>query len=93
MAEFIVLMKGAGQSIAGDWVTYIETLRKSGLFRGGSSLGNGVSIANKVDSGEPVVTGFMRFEADSINDVRVLLEGNPLYEAGGDIELLELIKD
>jgi|DEB0MinimDraft_10_1074344.scaffolds.fasta_scaffold76936_2 hypothetical protein len=39
------------------------------------------------------VTGYMRFEADSIEEVRALLSGNPLYEAGGRVEILEEIPD
>jgi hypothetical protein len=35
----------------------------------------------------------MRFSAESIDEVRKLVSGNPLYEAGGRIELLEEIPD
>ncbi len=38
------------------------------------------------------ITGFMRFEAENINQIRAWLAGNPVFESGGDVELLELIK-
>ena len=88
-----MLMKGGGRSDEGDWDGYIQTLRQRPEFRGGSSLGNGVSVSKRGTSEPCVVTGFMRFEADSIAAVRELVSGNPLYEAGGDIEILELIED
>ena len=43
MPEYVMLMKGSAAS--GDWDDYIEKLVSSGKFRGGSSLGNGVSVA------------------------------------------------
>ena len=50
MPEYVMLMKGSAAS--GDWDDYIEKLVSSGKFRGGSSLGNGVSVAKgKVDGG------------------------------------------
>lgn len=39
-----------------------------------------------------IVTGFMRHAADNICQIRALLEGNPVYEAGGEVELLDLIE-
>ena len=40
-----------------------------------------------------MVTGFMRFRAESVEEVESLLEGNPVYESGGEIEIHELTKD
>lgn len=90
MAEFMMLMKGAGEN--GDWAIYIDRLKKAGLFRGGSALSHGL-CANKQDSNRScTVTGFMRFEADTIEQIQALLAGNPVYESGGEVELLELIE-
>ncbi len=90
MAEFMMVMKGTGEN--GDWNSYIERLKNTGLFRGGSALSNGL-CANKQDSDRScTVTGFMQFEADTIQQIQALLAGNPVYESGGEVELLELIK-
>ena len=91
MSEYVLVMLGSASS--GDWDTYIEALVASGKFRGGSSLGNGVSISKGQDDGDCHITGYMRFSADNIEEVRRLLIGNPVYEAGGRIELLEEIPD
>ena len=71
MPEYVMLMKGS--AVSGDWDDYIEKLVSSGKFRGGSSLGNGVSVAKgKVDGGCEV-TGYMRFSAESIEEVQLSL--------------------
>lgn len=89
MADFMMIMKESGGD--GDWLTYINKLQESGMFRGGSILGNGINIC-KIDENQPcTVTGFMRFEADNIAEVKALVAGNPNYESGGHIEILELI--
>lgn len=89
MADFMMLMKGVSEN--GDWDGYIKKLVDTGLFRGGSALGKGYSL-RKGREQDCIVTGFMRFEADDISQIRALLEGNPVYEAGGEVELLELIE-
>ena len=90
MAEFMMLMKGTSEN--GDWNAYIARLTTTGLFRGGSALSNGL-CATKPDNHRPcTVTGFMRFEADTIQQIQALLPGNPVYESGGEVELLELIE-
>ncbi len=82
-----------GRASTEDWGPYIETLLETGKFRGGSSLGNGVAVAKGASDGECQISGYMRFSADNIDEVRQLLAGNPLYEAGGCVELLEEIID
>lgn len=93
MAEFMMLMKGS--SSAGDWETYVGELQKTGNFKGGSALANGVNAQKGSDSAADgcVVTGFIRIDADSIDDVVALLAGNPVHEAGGEIEILELVEE
>ncbi len=91
MADYVMLMTGS-ESV-GDWDAYIEKLIASGKFRGGSSLGHGISAAKGQSDGGSEVTGYMRFSADTIEEVRNLLSGNPLYEAGGRVEILEEIPD
>lgn len=90
MAEFMILMKGTRQR--GDWNTYIDSLTKTGMFRGGSALRNGLCVNKQGSNRLCAVSGFMRFKAESINQVRALLGGNPVVESGGEVELLELIK-
>ena len=90
MAEFLMLMKGG--STTDGWDAYIEKMIGTGTFRGGSALGSGMCVSKRGNDQPCIVTGFMRFEAENIGQVRALLEGNPVYEAGGEVELLEMIK-
>ena len=91
MPDYVMVMMGPASK--GDWDTYIEKLIASGKFRGGSSLGSGVSLHRGKADGECMITGFMRFSAESLEEVKALVAGNPLYEAGGRIEVLEEIPD
>ncbi len=97
MPDFIFLMhddvpeRGDSSSDAG-WGRYLAMLQASGNFQGGSAIGAGV-CARK--SGEaPGVTrhlsGFIRVAANSLDDARTMLAGNPVFEAGGTVEIREL---
>lgn len=87
MTDFVMVMFGTGTG--GDWDIYIERLIQSGKFRGGSSLGKGVSVSKEDGDGPCQISGYMRFSAENIDEVRGLLAGNPLYESGGRVEILE----
>ena len=91
MADFMMVMMGSAS--IGDWETYTRKLVESGKLRGGSSLGRGVRVCKSQIDGECSVTGYLRFVADDLDAARTLLAGNPLYEAGGCIEILEEIPD
>ncbi|MFK7964042.1 MAG: hypothetical protein AB8C46_08750 [Burkholderiaceae bacterium] len=91
MADFLMLMR-TEEGDSAQWSAYIDSLLASGCFRGGSALGNGICVSRDDHAGACVTTGFMRFEAGSRDDVLALLPGNPVYEAGGEIEILELVE-
>jgi hypothetical protein len=38
------------------------------------------------------VVGFIRVGADSLDHARTLLVGNPAFEAGGTVEIRELVR-
>ena len=91
MPQYVMIMTGLESS--GDWGAYIDKLADLGKLRGGSSLANGVRISKGgVDSGTKV-SGYIRLEAADADEARSLLIGNPLYEAGGVVELLEEVPD
>ena len=75
----------------GDWESYIEKLIETGKFRGGSAFGNGRCLNQANNDDKCIATGYMRFEADSIDEIQKLLIGNPTYEAGGAVEIHELV--
>ncbi|OYT91756.1 MAG: hypothetical protein CFE43_11690 [Burkholderiales bacterium PBB3] len=100
MNEYILFMcNDASDPIAANdgvqWGEYITTLRQSGCFDGGSSIGAGERV-RKGQASEPASadwTGFIRVRAESLEDAKRLLVGNPTYEAGGTVEVRELLRD
>jgi hypothetical protein len=77
------------------WGPYLAALRVSGRFEGGSSIGS--VVASRL-SGEPVVressvVGYLVVQADDVDDARSFLVDNPVYVAGGTVEICELVED
>jgi len=98
MIDFMLLMHDDADPearAAHDWAPYFEMLRASGHFQGGSSIGDGVCV-NK--AGRPVavgrhLVGYIRIRARDLEEARALLHGNPIFEAGGTVEVRELPRD
>jgi len=93
MAEFILLMHD--DSAGGDansWEPYLQRLKESGAFEGGSAIGEGICArkGGTVPSVTSHLTGYIRVNAASIDHARSLLAGNPHFEAGGTVEIREL---
>ena len=99
MNDYMLLMHndvvdGAAADDDAKWGAYMKFLRESGRFEGGSAMGVG-SCLKKVGSTRNAsqLTGYIRISADSLDDARQFLVGNPVYEAGGTVEICELLKD
>ena len=100
MDDYLLLMHDdvKDRTLADDgprWNAYLSTLRSSGAFDGGSSIGAGASH-KQGGAALPVtatLTGFIRVRAVDLADARRFLVGNPVYEAGGTVEIRELPKD
>ena len=94
MKDFILLMHGDAQAheTSADWAAYLKTLRDSGVFEGGSAIGEGACFRR--DGASPAITkhitGYLRVAAPSLADAKRFLAGNPVYEAGGTVEIREL---
>lgn len=97
MNDYIFFMHGgaADRAIADDgarWEEYLAALRASGQFGGGSAIGAGI-LAGKGYPDQPAagnVTGYLRVRAESLEAAKRFLDGNPVYEAGGTVEIREL---
>ena len=89
MPEYIMLMRGVPSER--DWESYIEKMNQSKHFRGGSAFGNSKCLSESKGAHACVATGFMRFEADSMRQVELLVSENPTYKAGGLVEIHELV--
>ncbi len=100
MNDYILLMyDDASDRVAANddeaWSKYIIALRQSERFDGGSSIGAGVRL--KKGTAEVAVsaglTGFICVRAESIEEAKRFLVGNPVYESGGTVVLHELPRE
>ena len=93
MADFLFLMHGDGAPIDdAAWGPYFASIRAAGAFDGGSAIGAGECV-RKSGPVPPIaaqLTGYIRVSADDLVTARRWLAGNPVYEAGGTIEIREL---
>lgn len=84
MNDYIVFMHDDAQenissNSTASWEKYFGMLRASGRFSGGSSIGPGFCL-NKFGQSKPItshLSGYIRLQAESIEDVTELLHGNP----------------
>lgn len=92
MADFLMLMHDDAGGADRDWAGYLAQLRVRGRLRGGSAIGDGACFRKAGPAGAVSVNlvGFLRITAESIEDARDALTGNPVYEAGGTVEIREL---
>jgi hypothetical protein len=93
MPDYLLLMHDdTAEPGSDDWSPYIGGLRASGNFQGGSAIGAGVCV--RKSGAPPAITGhlagFIRVGADSLDHARTLVIGNPVFEAGGTVEIREL---
>jgi hypothetical protein len=97
MPDYLILMHGDALDTpvdgrSDDWGPYLEKLKTAGNFEGGSAIRSGVCI-RKAGSTPPItdhLVGFIRIHADSLARAESLIAGNPVFEAGGTIEIREL---
>lgn len=97
MHDYILLMhndslKSHSADTDAAWGKYIEGLNKSGCFLGGSALGGGQCYTR---SGAPReitahIVGYIRVQSASLEEARKFLDGNPVFEGGGTVEIREL---
>lgn len=93
MKDYILLMHNdSPEQISAGWDSYFATLRENGNFQGGSAIGNGVCLSRSGESSDITVylSGYIRITADSLEHAMELVKGNPVFEAGGTVEIREL---
>lgn len=79
----------------GAWPSYLDRLRRTGQFSGGSSIGGGLSVSRSGVTPDisTQLTGYIRVSANSLDEACKLLEGHPVIDAGGTVEVRELPRD
>ena len=97
MHDFILLMHNDTTAAPSPemWSSYFSLLRGRGVFEGGSSIGAGETFRKQGSPGNASehIAGYIRVRANSLADARDLLEGNPVFESGGTVEIRELPRD
>jgi hypothetical protein len=93
VADFLFLMHD--DAIAEDesaWGPYLAKLQSAGALRGGSAIGTGVCVCKTGPAPEITshLTGLIRIDARDLEHARSMIAGNPVYEAGGTVEIREL---
>jgi hypothetical protein len=92
VADYIFLMHDdeIEPVAAPAWGDYLGKL--GARLQGGSAIGEGVCVrkAGPAPSITGHLGGYIRVTADSLADARSLLPGNPVFEAGGTVEIREL---
>ncbi len=92
LRDYLLLMH-AGTEVSPDaWPPYLTVLRASGCFQGGSAIGEGVCLRRHGAAPEPTrhLVGYIKIRAADLAHATELLVGNPVYEAGGVVEIREL---
>lgn len=94
MADFLLLMHGdyRRSDQAENWQPYLDRLQSLGALRGGSAMGTGLCVRR---SGEAAgltdhLVGYVKIDARDLEHARELVAGNPIYEAGGTVEIRAL---
>ena len=76
-----------------DWGRFFDLALESGLFQGGSVIGNRIQFGGKVvEDTTKSISGYMRFESESLEPLEQLLAEHPVLKSGGSLELCELPK-
>lgn len=99
MKDYILLMHDDapddGDDRSAAWAAYFAKLREAGAFQGGSAIGDGICASKAAST--PQITrhlaGYIRIRATDLARARELVNGNPVFEAGGTVEIRELPRD
>src|SRR5664279_5444639 len=97
MRDFLLLMHNdvTARPTPEMWSSYFLFLRGRGVFEGGSSIGTGESFRKQGKPGNvsDQLSGYIRIRAKSLAEAKELLEGNPVFECGGTVEIRGLPLD
>ena len=95
MNQYILLIQDNAktQSSEAEWNDFFAAAQSSGIFVGGSEIGNRVFIGDQ-ESAQSThhIVGFMRFDTEDKSKITDLLKIHPVVLHGGTVELCELPK-
>lgn len=80
--------------VAAHWPRYVAQLEQLGALRGGSSLGPGHGLRHGATAAPlSSLVGYMLVAAPDLATAQRYVVGNPTYDAGGTVELREVVED
>jgi hypothetical protein len=95
MPQYLLLIQGNATSptAPAEWDRFFAAARASGLFEGGSAVGQREFIGNSTSARSTAhITGYMRFDSTDKQPLLDLLKIHPVVLHGGTVELCELPK-
>ena len=98
MRDFILIMHNDAEpknDVAdATWASYFENLKKQGAFVAGVEIGEGLCMVKMKPAPPPMSDWgrYIRIQARSMRDAAQLVEGNPVFEAGGTVEVRALTR-
>ena len=95
MNQYILLIQNNAKTLPqeGEWSDFFGAARTSGIFKGGSEVGEREFVGN-VKTAQPTdyIVGYMRFDTDEKSKILDLLKIHPVVLNGGTVELCEMPK-
>ena len=95
MTQYILLIQGNEKTkpTTQEWDQFFTAARQSGLFAGGSAVGQRVVLGD-TQSAKSIdhIVGYMRFDAEDKQKLLDLLKLHPVVIHGGSVELCEMPK-
>ena len=96
MKDYLLLMHSDAPRFGTpeEWDAYFEKLQSAGRFESGSEIGTGECLKKSGSAGplHKALVGYITILAKDIEDAKTFVPGNPVYEAGGTVEVRELPK-
>lgn len=95
MVQYLLLIQNNAKTpiTPDDWETFFSAARASGMFKGGSAVGERVVIGDTASARSTRhIGGFMRFDTDDKPALLELLKLHPVVLHGGSVELCEMPK-
>lgn len=76
-----------------EWDTFFSLARESGLFRGGSAIGEREIIGDTTSAkSSDFIGAYMTFDSENKDQILGLLQKHPVVMHGGSVELCQLAK-
>ena len=93
MSQYLLLIQNNAKTptTPPEWDAFFVAAKASGMFQGGSALGERVVVGDTSSAQSTQhIGGFMRFDADDRTKILELLKRHPVVLHGGSVELCEM---